>query len=391
MTDRNFQYIVPCHFGTESVLKREITDLGYEIDSVQDGRVFFSADETAIARANIFLRTAERVLLCVGIFRARTFDELFEGTKALPWADYIPRNGRFWVKKASAKNSRLFSTSDIQSIVKKAIVNKLHDAYHISWFKEDGEAYPIRVFILNDVVTVALDTTGESLHKRGYRRLAGAAPLSETLAAALIMLTPWHADRILVDPFCGSGTIPIEAAMIGARIAPGMNRSFTAENWGNIIKKKAWYDAVTEADDMIRQDVEMNIQGYDIDRDVIHVAMNNAREAGVEQYIHFQQRDVKDLHNPKKYGFLITNPPYGERLEDKKALPALYTQIGESYRALDSWSMFIITSYEDAQKYIGRKADRNRKIYNGMIKTYYYQYMGPKPPRRNKERTKQQV
>ena len=390
MKENTFQYIVPCHFGTESVLKREILNLGYEIDSVQDGRVFFSADEKAIARANIFLRTAERVLLCVGIFQARTFDELFEGTKALPWADYIPKNGRFWVKKASTKNSRLFSSSDIQSIVKKAIVNKLHDAYHISWFEENGDDYPLRVFILNDVVTIAIDTTGESLHKRGYRRLAGAAPLSETLAAALIMLTPWHADRILVDPFCGSGTIPIEAAMIGANIAPGMNRSFTAENWGNIIPKKDWYEAVTEADDLIRTDVEMNIQGYDIDNDVIHVAMNNAREAGVDRYIHFQQRDVRDLHNPKKYGFIITNPPYGERLEDKETLPALYRQIGESYRGLDSWSMFIITSYEDAQKYIGRKADRNRKIYNGMIKTYYYQYMGPKPPRRRKERTESQ-
>ena len=390
MKEKTFQYIVPCHFGTESVLKREILNLGYEIDSVQDGRVFFSADEKAIARANIFLRTAERVLLCVGIFQARTFDELFEGTKALPWADYIPKNGRFWVKKASTKNSRLFSSSDIQSIVKKAIVNKLHDAYHISWFEENSDDYPLRVFILNDVVTIAIDTTGESLHKRGYRRLAGAAPLSETLAAALIMLTPWHADRILVDPFCGSGTIPIEAAMIGANIAPGMNRSFTAENWGNIIPKKDWYEAVTEADDLIRTDVEMNIQGYDIDNDVIHVAMNNAREAGVDRYIHFQQRDVRDLHNPKKYGFIITNPPYGERLEDKEALPALYRQIGESYRGLDSWSMFIITSYEDAQKYIGRKADRNRKIYNGMIKTYYYQYMGPKPPRRRKERTESQ-
>ncbi len=390
MKEKTFQYIVPCHFGTESVLKREILNLGYEIDSVQDGRVFFSADEKAIARANIFLRTAERVLLCVGIFQARTFDELFEGTKALPWADYIPKNGRFWVKKASTKNSRLFSSSDIQSIVKKAIVNKLHDAYHISWFEENSDDYPLRVFILNDVVTIAIDTTGESLHKRGYRRLAGAAPLSETLAAALIMLTPWHADRILVDPFCGSGTIPIEAAMIGANIAPGMNRSFTAENWGNIIPKKDWYEAVTEADDLIRTDVEMNIQGYDIDNDVIHVAMNNAREAGVDRYIHFQQRDVRDLHNPKKYGFIITNPPYGERLEDKETLPALYRQIGESYRGLDSWSMFIITSYEDAQKYIGRKADRNRKIYNGMIKTYYYQYMGPKPPRRRKERTESQ-
>jgi len=379
MKEKTFQYIVPCHFGTESVLKREILNLGYEIDSVQDGRVFFSADEKAIARANIFLRTAERVLLCVGIFQARTFDELFEGTKALPWADYIPKNGRFWVKKASTKNSRLFSSSDIQSIVKKAIVNKLHDAYHISWFEENGDDYPLRVFILNDVVTIAIDTTGESLHKRGYRRLAGAAPLSETLAAALIMLTPWHADRILVDPFCGSGTIPIEAAMMAAHIAPGMNRDFLAESWGNLIPKKAWYEAVDEANDLIDDQVQTDIQGYDIDGEIIRAARENARNAGVDHLIHFQERPVSELRHPKKYGFVITNPPYGERLEDRESLPALYRQIGEAFRGLDCWSEYVITSYEDAERYIGRKADRNRKIYNGMIRTYYYQFLGPKP------------
>ncbi len=386
MSNTMFEYVVPCHFGMESILKKEILDLGYEIVQVEDGRITFRGDENAIARANIFLRTAERVLLLVGRFKATTWDDLFEGTKAIPWADFIPPTGRFWVKKASTTKSKLFSSSDIQSIVKKAIVEKLKQSYRIDWFKEDGDEYPLRVFILKDEVTIALDTTGESLHKRGYRKLTSKAPVSETLAAALIMLTPWHRDRILVDPFCGSGTFPIEAAMIGANIAPGMNRSFTAEGWKNIMPKKGWYDAVTEANDLIDDTYEMNIQGYDIDGEVIKNAMQNAREAGVDHLIHFQQRPMQQLRHPKKYGFIITNPPYGERLEEKEALPALYRDMGEAFRRLDSWSYYVLTSYEDAERYIGRKADKNRKIYNGMIKTYFYQFMGPKPPRKPRER-----
>ncbi len=232
---------------------------------------------------------------------------------------------------------------------------------------------------------VTLDTSGDSLHKRGYRLATSKAPLTETLAASLIMLTPWHADRILVDPFCGSGTFPIEAAMMAANIAPGMNREFTAESWTNIIPRKLWYEAVQEAEDMIDKDVQVDIQGYDIDHDVVAAARENAKRAGVEHMIHFQQRAVADLHHPKKYGFIISNPPYGERLEEKSALPALYSQIGEAYKRLDAWSMYLITSYEDTERYIGRKADKNRKIYNGMIKTYFYQFMGPKPPRRKKD------
>ncbi len=376
-----FEYVAPCHFGVESVLKKEILALGYEIVSVSDGRVTFLGDAAAVARANIFLRTAERVLLSVGRFKAETFDELFEKTKAICWEDYIPVNGKFWVTKASSARSRLFSSSDIQSIVKKAIVERLKLSYKTDWFKEDGDSYPLRVFILNDEVTVALDTTGESLHKRGYRKLTGKAPVSETLAAALIMLTPWKKDRILVDPFCGSGTFPIEAALIGANIAPGMNRTFTAEAWKNILPKKCWYEAVNEANDLIDTGASFRIQGYDIDGEVIRVAMTNAREAGVDGLIHFQQRPVSDMHSLKKYGFIITNPPYGERLEEKENLPALYTQIGEVFSKLDDWSWFILTAYEDAERYIGRKADKNRKIYNGMIKTYFYQFMGPKPPK----------
>lgn len=379
---RTFDLLVPCHFGLEAVLKREIYDLGYEITKVEDGRVTFEGDEEAICRANIFLRTAERVMIQVGRFKATTFEELFQGIKNLPWEEYIPEDGKFWVKKASSINSKLFSPSDIQSIAKKAMVERMKQKYHKEWFKEDGAAYPVRIFLLKDEVTVALDTSGDSLHKRGYRTMTSKAPLTETLAASLIMLTPWRKDRILVDPFCGSGTFPIEAAMIAANIAPGMNRDFTAEEWTNLIDRKLWYECVKEAEDMIDTTVKVDIQGYDIDGDVIKAARENAKRAGVEHMIHFQQRAVADLSHPKKYGFIITNPPYGERLEDKADLPELYTQIGQAYQRLDSWSMFLITSYAETEKYIGRKADKNRKIYNGMLKTYFYQFLGPKPPKK---------
>lgn len=377
-----FELIAPCHFGLEAVLKREIQDLGYEIICVEDGRITYRGDASAIPRSNIFIRTAERILLKAGSFRASDFDELFEGTKAIPWERYLPRNAKFWVTKATTNKSALFSGSAIQSIVKKAMVERMKQTYRVNRFEEDGDEYPVRVFIFKDVVTIGLDTSGVSLHKRGYRQLVGKAPISETLAAALLMLTPWNKDRILVDPFCGSGTFPIEAAMIGANIAPGMNREFTSDKWMKFITKQNWYDAYNEAEDVIRRDAVMNIQGYDLDPGIIKCAMTNAKEAGVAEYIHFQARDVKDLRSPKPYGFLITNPPYGERLEEKSALPALYRQIGESYAGLKDWSMFIVTSYEDAEKYIGRRADKNRKIYNGMIKAYFYQFMGKRPPKK---------
>ena len=382
---RTFDLLVPCHFGLEAVLKREIYDLGYEITKVEDGRITFEGDAEAICRANIFLRTAERVMIQVGRFKATTFEELFQGIKNLPWEEYIPEDGKFWVKKASSINSKLFSPSDIQSIAKKAMVERLKQKYHKDWFKEDGAPYPVRIFLLKDEVTVSLDTSGDSLHKRGYRTMTSKAPLTETLAASLIMLTPWRKDRILVDPFCGSGTFPIEAAMIAANIAPGMNREFTAEQWTNLIDRKLWYECVKEAEDMIDTSVKVDIQGYDIDGEVIKAARENAKRAGVDHMIHFQQRAVADLSHPKKYGFIITNPPYGERLEEKEDLPALYTQIGQAYAGLDSWSMFMITSYADTEKYIGRKADKNRKIYNGMLKTYFYQFLGPKPPKKHKD------
>lgn len=381
---KTYELVVPCHFGMEAVTKREVYDLGYEITRVEDGRVTFEGDAEAICRANVFLRTAERVLLLVGRFKATTYDELFEGIKALPWEEYIPQDGKFWVKKASSIKSKLFSSSDIQSIAKKAMVERLKQIYHTDWFKEDGAAYPIRIFLLKDEVMVALDTSGDSLHKRGYRLQTSKAPITETLASALIMLTPWKKDRILVDPFCGSGTFPIEAAMIAANIAPGMNRHFTAETWTNIIPEELWQDAVEEAKDMVDKDIDVDIQGYDMDGDVVKAARENAKRAGVDHLIHFQQREVAKMSHPKKYGFIITNPPYGERLEEKADLPKLYEQIGEVYKNLDAWSMYMITSYEDAERYVGRKADKNRKIYNGMIKTYFYQFMGPKPPKQNK-------
>jgi len=374
--------MAPCHFGMEAVLKKELLQLGLNITEVMDGRVIFEGDEGAIARANVFLRTAERVLLIAGDFTATTFEELFEGIRSIDWAEYIPENGKFWVTKAASVKSKLFSPSDIQSIVKKAMVEKLKETYRTDWFSEDGDSFPLRIFINKDRVLVGLDTTGESLHKRGYRKLTAKAPIAENLAAALIMLTPWNKNRILVDPFCGSGTFPIEAALMAANIAPGMNRSFTAENWEHIVGKRLWYDTVDEAREMVDTDIETDIQGYDADEEMVRIARENARAAGVEGLIHFQKRDVAQLSHPKKYGFVITNPPYGERLQEREEMPQLYRTIGERFAALDSWSLYLITAYEQAERDIGRKADKNRKIYNGMMKTYYYQFLGPKPPKR---------
>ena len=378
-------FIAPCHFGLEAVLKKEIRDLGYDVVKVEDGKVFFEGDAEAGARANVFLRTAERVLLEVGSFTARTWDELFEGTKALPWEEYLPVDAKFWVAKAASIKSALFSPTDIQSVMKKAVVERMKSRYHLNFFPESGAAYPIRVVIMKDVVTAAIDLSGDSLHKRGYRKLVSKAPITETLAAALLLLTPWKAGRILVDPFCGSGTFPIEAALIAANIAPGMNRSFTAESWKNLIPEKFWTEAKEEARDLVKLPEDSDIQGYDIDGEIIKAARDNARAAGVDGLIHFQQRDVAALSHPKKYGFIVTNPPYGERLEEKAALPALYKTFGERFRALDSWSAYVITAYKDAERNLGLTAAKNRKIYNGMMKTYFYEFPGPKPPKRKPE------
>ena len=379
---RKFELIAPCHFGLEAVLKNEIIDLGYDISKVEDGRITFIGDEEAICRLNIFSRTAERILIKIGVFHAETFDELFEGTKNLPWEEFFPQDGKFWVTKAASIKSKLFSPSDIQSIMKKAMVERMRMKYHVEQFPETGESFPVRVFLMKDEVTVGIDTTGESLHKRGYRKLTAKAPIAENLAASLIMLTPWNKERILVDPFCGGGTIPIEAAMIAANMAPGMNRNFTSQEWNHLINQRTWYDCIDEANDLVDLSVKPDIQGYDIDDEMVSIARQNAKLAGVEGMIHFQKRGVEQLSHPKKYGFIITNPPYGERIYDKDKLGGLYQIIGERFKNLDSWSLYMITSYENAESDIGRKADKNRKIYNGMMKTYYYQFMGPRPPKK---------
>ena len=382
MGEMGLKIAVPCHFGLEAVLKREITDLGYRILEVEDGRVLFEGDLSACAKANMQLRTAERVLIECAKFRAVTFDELFEAVKAVPWEQFIPKNGKFWVRKASSVSSALFSPSDIQSIVKKAMVERLKSVYGISWFPEDGAPYPFRVAIRKDMVSIGLDTSGDSLHKRGYRLEQVMAPISETLAAALILLTPWRDGRILADPCCGSGTIPIEAAMIAARIAPGLKRHFLMEEWKNLGAAALVEEERNAAQAQVRGEIDSDLQGFDIDPYAIRCARANAKAAGVETMIHFQERELAAFSHSKKYGFLITNPPYGERLSQDNDLPELYRTFGEVYRKLDSWSMYLISSYEDAEKYIGRKADKNRKIYNGMLQTRFYQYLGPKPPKR---------
>lgn len=388
MKRSTYELIAPCHFGMEAVLKREILELGYEISAVDNGKVAFIADAEGICRANLFLRTTERVLLKVAEFKAVTFDELFEGIKSIPWDEYIPEDGRFWVAKASSVSSKLFSPSDIQRIVKKAMVERLKQTYHKSWFAEDGADYPLRISIRKDIVTVGLDTTGVSLHKRGYRKHTAPAPLTETLAAAILLLSPWNRDRILVDPFCGSGTIPIEAAMIAKNIAPGMNRDFISENWLNLIPKKEWYEVGQEAMDLIEEDAPVTIQGYDLDAEVLKMARANAALAGVDKYIHFQQRDIINFSSPKPYGFVISNPPYGERLSSKQEMELLYRTIGNIIKENETWSFFLLSGYEDAQKAIGKKATKNRKIYNGMMKTYLYQYMGLRPPKPKPAATK---
>ncbi|EFU78004.1 THUMP domain-containing class I SAM-dependent RNA methyltransferase [Lachnoanaerobaculum saburreum] len=379
-----FELYAPCHFGLEAVLKKEVIDIGYDITKVEDGRVYFEGDDEAVARANMWLRTAERVLINIAQFKAISFSELFDRVADIPWEEYIPADGKFWVSKATSVKSKLFSPSDIQSIVKKAIVERLKRIYKKEWFEETGADYPLRVSINKDIVTIGLDTTGVSLHKRGYRTMTAKAPITETLAAALIMLTPWKKGRILVDPFCGSGTFVIEAAMIAANIAPGLRRGFLSGKWSNLIPKKVWDNTYEEAKEMVYIDTDTDIQGYDIDRNIVEAARSNAARAGVTDMLHLQCRDVSNLSHPKKYGFIITNPPYGERLEEKENLPAIYKSLGERYANLDSWSLYLITSYNDACKYIGKEPDKNRKIYNGMLQTRFYQYMGPRPPKKNK-------
>ncbi|MDU1540645.1 MAG: class I SAM-dependent RNA methyltransferase [Paeniclostridium sordellii] len=378
---KNYTLITPCFFGIEKILKNEITNLGYEIIKTEDGRITYKTDEKGIAMSNIWLRTAERVLLKVAEFEAKTFNDLFENTKAINWSKYIPYGGEFPVSKASSIKSKLFSTPDIQAIVKKAVVESLKISY-----QEDGmlpetkEKYPIQVFIHKDIVTLAIDTSGMALHKRGYREVSTKAPLRETMASAMVQLTPWQPGRILVDPMCGSGTIVIEAAMLGLNMAPGLNREFIAEKW-TTMDKKIWWDIRKEAFDKMNTDTDFKIYGYDIDKEAVMIARKNAELAGVEDYVEFKVFNAKNFESEEKFGFIITNPPYGERLEDKQTVKKLYKDLGYAFKELKTWSYYMVTSYEDFENAFNKKATKKRKLYNGRLKTYIYQYIGPKPPK----------
>jgi Predicted N6-adenine-specific DNA methylase len=375
-----FELIATAAFGLESVVAEEIKRLGYTDVKVEDGRVTFTGDETAVARCNLWLRAADRVLLKVGEFEARTFEELFEGTKALPWADYIPEDGNFPVAKAKSVKSKLFSLSDSQAIVKKAVVESMKKRYKTDWFKEDGPMFSIQVAILKDRVTLTIDTSGTALHKRGYRKLNNEAPLKETLAAGLVLLSKWRADRPFVDPMCGSGTIPIEAAMIGLNMAPGSKRNFISESWP-LIPETVWKQAREETMDLFNYDSDFRILGSDIDGEVLRNARHNIHQFGLDDYISVQRLPVSELKSGRKYGCIICNPPYGERLGEKEEVEALYREMGRTFRELDTWSYYIITAHPEFQRLFGKSADKNRKLYNGRIMCYYYQYFGPRPPK----------
>lgn len=373
------ELIATSTFGLESVVADEVKKLGYTDLQVENGKVTFKADLSAIPRTNLWLRTSDRVRVKIGEFRATTFDELFEKTKALPWAEWIPENGTFPVEGKSVK-STLFSISDCQAIVKKAVVESLKKQYKTDWFEEKGPVYKIEVALLKDVATLTIDTSGPGLHKRGYRELIGTAPLKETMAAALILLSRWNPDRVLVDPFCGSGTIPIEAALIGQNIAPGMNREFVSESWP-VIPKALWREARAETHDLADYDRKLEIIGTDIDEEVLKIARRNAMEAGVEESIHFQRMDMKELSSKRKYGYLITNPPYGERISDWKGAVRINKELGQVCAKLDTWSFYVITSDEQFEEHFGRTASKKRKLFNGNLKVDYYQFFGPRPPR----------
>ncbi|OXT08592.1 RNA methyltransferase [Thermoanaerobacterium thermosaccharolyticum] len=374
------ELIAPTLFGIESVAAKEIRSLGYEDIKVEDGKVTFIGDISAICKANLWIRSAERIYVKIGEFEASTFDELFEGVISLPWEEWIPENGQFPVDGYSLK-SNLHSIPDCQSVIKKAVVERLKKKYKKEWFDENGPLYKIKFSLMKNKAVLMIDTTGEGLHKRGYRAMSNIAPLRETLASAMIMLSDWRYDRPLIDPFCGSGTIPIEAALIGANIAPGLNRKFTSEKWGQI-PKKLWLDTRKEAHSLIKMDVELNIRGYDIDESAVKLSINNAHKAGVNQYVKFANKPLKDLRTDDMYGILICNPPYGERMGEIKEVEKLYREMGRIFTSLNTWSYYIITSHENFEKLFGKKATKRRKLYNGMIKTTYYQYFGPRPPRK---------
>ncbi|MCF6462242.1 THUMP domain-containing class I SAM-dependent RNA methyltransferase [Clostridium sp. Cult1] len=373
------QLIATTTFGLEAVVKRELQNLGYNDLVVENGKITFRATEKDIPITNLWLRSADRVLLKMGEFKATSFEELFEKTKALPWDEWITEDGEFIVEGKSV-NSKLFSISDSQAIVKKAVVEKLKTKYKKEWFEETGAKFTIEVSLLKDTATLTIDTSGSGLHKRGYRTHSVEAPLKETLAAALIQLSYWNKDRFLLDPFCGSGTIPIEAAMIGKNIAPGLNRNFASEGWPRV-KKEYWQDARRKAWDVMLKDFNLNIIGSDIDKKAIGIAKENAANIGLEGDIKFITKDFRDFKFKDDYGVIICNPPYGERLGEEKEVDKLYKDMGKFLGKLDTYSIYVLTSNKDFERLYGKDADRKRKLYNGRIKVDYYQYYGPRPPK----------
>lgn len=382
------ELIATATFGLEALVADELKGLGYQDLMVENGRVTFKGDMSALCRANLWLRTSDRIRLKVGEFQALSFEELFEKTKALPWAEWIPANAQFPVEGKSVK-STLFSVPDCQAIVKKAVVESMKKKYPVEWFEEDGPMYKIEVALLKDIATLTIDTSGPGLHKRGYRELNTQAPLKETLAAAMVILSRWQPGTTLVDPFCGSGTIPIEAALIGCNIAPGSRRRFMAETWPSV-DKRLWELARQEAREAVRQDCSLDILGYDIDIKAIRLARENATKARMEKLIHFQQQPVSALSSRKKFGKIICNPPYGERLSQKDEVEKLYKEMGKIFSKLDTWSHYILTSHPEFEKLFGKPASKKRKLYNGNIKVDYYQYFGPRPKSRNSHPTEKE-
>lgn len=378
---KEFELIATTSFGLEAVCKRELVALGFKVTSTENGKVTFLGDAAGIARANLWLRTADRVLLKVGEFKAFTFDELFDKTKALPWHEYISVDGKFTVNGKSVK-SKLFSISDCQAIVKKSIVENLKQKHHVSWFPETGADYTVLISILKDVATLTIDTSGVALHKRGYRIETIDAPMKETLAASLVLLSFWNKDRVLYDAFCGSGTIPIEAAMIGRNIAPGLSRDFAAKYWG-FLGPEVWREEKKKAFQAIDYDTEIKIYASDISDKSIEAAKANAEEAGVDDCIEFSVNDFRELDLKNDYGIMISNPPYGERLDHLEMVKRIYKVMGVKFKALDTWSFYFITSYKEFESEYRKASDRKRKLYNGNIETWYFQYYGPRPPREN--------
>jgi len=374
---KKFDIIASTTFGLEALTKRELVDLGYDEFLVENGRITIKGEMVDVVKLNLWLRTAERISIKVGEFKALTFTELFDKTKELPWEEWIDIDGNFMISGKSL-NSKLFSVSDCQSIVEKAIVERLKENYDVEWFSKSKARFKVEVSINKDIATLTLNTSGDGLHKRGYRNRANLAPIKETLAASLVMLSYWNNERLLYDPFCGSGTILIEALLIGKNIAPGLDRKFDFEEW-EVFPKEIVKAERIKARNLINHDSKLRIMGSDIDKKSILIARDNLANLGLEEEITFFIKDMRDVDIKNEYGVLITNPPYGVRMGNDDEVRQLYVDFGNKFRELDKWSIYVITNDEDFERYFGKRADRKRKLYNGRIKVDYYQFFGPKP------------